>query len=566
MIIDNSTMYIKDVIYSNKFLLPNINDSDKYDLFSDDYQIINNTINIDNTFQTIENMFVIDALDACYSHMLLDHIAHHYTALNQIKEINDINNLTIFFRKCTFDKYPQHWNPVKNNEYMGVYKKLLVLLEYKNYIFENHVKNNNFLIKNCYFSRLDLKGQYSVWNTNEHYPGRICLPKDIQCSDEKIYLHLNKFVNSAFKKYNINRPNFLSYNSAIIIERKYNRNFLMSKLNDLIETISKTSIVFNGIKILEDMTFEEQLLLFSTNNIFLFRHGSCLANLLWIPQNSLIFDIDDFKGRPNIVKRVALLTKSAVHSIDYDNIDYNIIKNTLNNWENTSNIIPLKTTSNMENIIQSKNITLQQYNEIINQNKHHFDTLLDIVNKYGNKMTDSNYFYHNGRLIRIVENINKQINLFVLGSLSNNILKVGFDDGYHALLLLLSNKDSKICCFDICKHSYTKKCFEYLSQQFPSRIELYEGNSNDTLLEYYNNNNTKKFDLIYINGCHNIDVANIDYFHTKMMVVKNTIVVFDNANYQDLQTLWNGYIRDNHMKEIIINKITKNKHSIGICL
>jgi len=219
----------------------------------------------------------------------------------------------------------------------------------------------------------------------------------------------------------------------------------------------------------------------------------------------------------------------------------------------------------LEKYIQNKNITVDQYNKIIDQNKHHFDALLNIVIKSGQTMEGGLFYYHQSST-RITDDVNKQINLYVLGSISNNILEIGFNAGHSALLLLLSNKDNKICCFDICEHAYTKECFEYLSSQFPSRLELYEGDSNKTLLEYHNNNKDKKFDLCHIDGCHYTHVANIDYFHTRMMCQKYTIIVFDDTNIPGLQMLWNGYIRDCHMKEITLNKITVHQHSIGICL
>ena len=117
----------------------------------------------------------------------------------------------------------------------------------------------------------------------------------------------------------------IKYN-AIIIERKTNR-FWDKSILDRIEKIVKNNqnIKYNGIKILDLLNFKEQIELFSKNNFFIFRHGSCLTNLLWIPKNSIIFDIDIHNNRKNIVRRVAKLTASNVISLDYNNIDYSKI-------------------------------------------------------------------------------------------------------------------------------------------------------------------------------------------------------------------------------------------------
>ena len=46
---------------------------------------------------------------------------------------------------------------------------------------------------------------------------------------------------------------------------------------------------------------------------------------------------------------------------------------------------------------------------------------------------------------------------------------------------LLANSENKIDCFDICEHSYSQKCFEYLSNTFPGRITLNIGDSKSVL-------------------------------------------------------------------------------------
>ena len=125
--------------------------------------------------------------------------------------------------------------------------------------------------------------------------------------------------------------------SVIIIDRiteKQHKDIFWNKekLDIIIENIKKIDVIFNGIKILENMSFKEQITLFSENSIFIFRHGSCLINLLWIPEKSLIFDIDDEYNRENRIKRIVQLTNSKSIYIDYNNIDYNKIKNEINNF------------------------------------------------------------------------------------------------------------------------------------------------------------------------------------------------------------------------------------------
>ena len=120
-------------------------------------------------------------------------------------------------------------------------------------------------------------------------------------------------------------PHYVKHGKTLfIIERKYNRFWDKKILEKIIENIKKNNLVeYNGIKILDDLTLNQQIKIFSENNVFIFRHGSCLANLLWIPNNSIIFDINVTQGRKEIVKRIARVTDSKVYSMLYKNIDYN---------------------------------------------------------------------------------------------------------------------------------------------------------------------------------------------------------------------------------------------------
>ena len=92
---------------------------------------------------------------------------------------------------------------------------------------------------------------------------------------------------------------------------------------------------------------------------------------------------------------------------------------------------------------------------------------------------EGNAFYHHqspgrwnegDKLVRHDMFINKQINLFWCGTLSNKkVCEVGFNAGHSALLLLLAREYSvnlEFLIFDICRHAYTKPCLEYIKKKF----------------------------------------------------------------------------------------------------
>ena len=114
----------------------------------------------------------------------------------------------------------------------------------------------------------------------------------------------------------------------IIIDRYIDRLFDPKKLNNIISNIGN-KYNFNGVCILDNMKLKDQIDLFSKNNIFIFRHGSCLINLLWIQDNSIVIDLDHQPDRPNIIKRICKLTNSDHHYLNYFEDNTNYIKNLL---------------------------------------------------------------------------------------------------------------------------------------------------------------------------------------------------------------------------------------------
>jgi capsular polysaccharide biosynthesis protein len=79
-------------------------------------------------------------------------------------------------------------------------------------------------------------------------------------------------------------------------------------------------VQFNGVHILEDMSFNEQIKLFNTNNVFIFIHGSCLSNLLFAPYNSIVYELEilSMNNNINVIKRLCKLTNSEHIRLIYD--------------------------------------------------------------------------------------------------------------------------------------------------------------------------------------------------------------------------------------------------------
>ena len=110
----------------------------------------------------------------------------------------------------------------------------------------------------------------------------------------------------------------------------------------------------------------------------------------------------------------------------------------------------------------------------------------------------------------------------------NNVMEIGFNGGHSAELFLSSNKNIKLTSFDIGVHDYMKLGKEFIDKTYPDRHTLIIGDSLNTVPEYFKKEN-KKFDLIFIDGGHQYEVAKGDIINCKNLAHENTIVILDDT-------------------------------------
>jgi hypothetical protein len=206
-------------------------------------------------------------------------------------------------------------------------------------------------------------------------------------------------------------------------------------------------------------------------------------------------------------------------------------------------------------------ISKQEYIKTITDNQYRFDKIHSICSQF-NCYVEGNCFHQDGNIDNNLDSlIYKQMNHFSLGRISRDILEIGFNAGHSSLLYLLSNPYTKIDVFDLCYHSYTIPCLEYLQKEFPNRITLHIGNSNYSVQEYHKNNPTKKFDLIHIDGGHDKNIANRDFFNC--FKVASNIIIWDDTHLESLNNLFNTYVQLNLLEEIYMYKTYEYEHRIG---
>ena len=94
-------------------------------------------------------------------------------------------------------------------------------------------------------------------------------------------------------------------------------------------------------------------------------------------------------------------------------------------------------------------------------------------------------------------------------------------------------------------------------------MTLIEGNSSNTIVPFKNEMKNTKYDIIHIDGSHDFNVANGDFFVTLGMTRKGSFLIFDDIFIPHLKFLWDGYIRDGHIEEIDILPVKIYQHGVG---
>jgi len=219
-----------------------------------------------------------------------------------------------------------------------------------------------------------------------------------------------------------------------------------------------------------------------------------------------------------------------------NNITHNIVNQQLINRKKHQAIINHKRKYSFLSEEEKQNIQ-----EIINRAKNIItNELLPIIKNLGEPLEGNIFMLH-----RTTEYTNqffdKQVN-FILAAKKENIhsvLEIGFNEGFSTLLMLLTNENINITCVDICEHSYTKMCFQKLQQIFGNRLRLLPGSSVEVVPTLIGNT----YDLIHIDGCHLVNIAELDIINCLKLCKSGTLLIMDDTDGIELYNLWHHYVK-----------------------
>jgi hypothetical protein len=127
--------------------------------------------------------------------------------------------------------------------------------------------------------------------------------------------------------------------------------------------------------------------------------------------------------------------------------------------------------------------------------------------------------------------------------------------------MLLTNNTVNITCVDICEHSYTKLCFQKLQQIFGNRIQLLPGSSVEVVPTLIGNT----YDLIHIDGCHLVNIAEKDIQNSLKLCKSGTLLIMDDTQDSELYNLWYYYVTKYNLQDVAKGNFVDTKyHNIKI--
>ena len=148
-----------------------------------------------------------------------------------------------------------------------------------------------------------------------------------------------------------------------------------------------------------------------------------------------------------------------------------------------------------------------------------------------------------------------------------NVMEIGFNAGHSAELFLQNNKDLTLTSFDLGHHNYVKSAKEFIDLTYPYRHILILGDSRTTIPFYLQNNKDTKFDIIFIDGGHDYEIAKSDMENCFHLAHKDTIVILDDTMFtKHWETFWTiGPTRTwkEHLEQNKIIELNRKDYSSG---
>jgi hypothetical protein len=105
--------------------------------------------------------------------------------------------------------------------------------------------------------------------------------------------------------------------------------------------------------------------------------------------------------------------------------------------------------------------------------------------------------------------------------------EIGFNAGISTNALLACRLDVSVVSFDICDHDYATAAKALVDAAYPGRHELIPGDSKVSLASYAASHPGAGFDLLFIDGGHDLETVRADLANGPLVSKNETVLVID---------------------------------------
>ncbi len=105
--------------------------------------------------------------------------------------------------------------------------------------------------------------------------------------------------------------------------------------------------------------------------------------------------------------------------------------------------------------------------------------------------------------------------------------EIGFNAGFSSYAFLSAHPEAQLVSFDLGNHSYSKAAKTLIDKRFPTRHTLVYGDSRIAVPEFKSRNPAFRFDLVFIDGGHEYEVAKADIVNMQALSTSKTVVIMD---------------------------------------
>ncbi len=110
------------------------------------------------------------------------------------------------------------------------------------------------------------------------------------------------------------------------------------------------------------------------------------------------------------------------------------------------------------------------------------------------------------------------------------VVEIGFNAGHSSYLFLATRPDIRVVSFDLGEHEYVDLAKQIIDATFPGRHELIKGDSRLTVPAFADQHPGRRFDLVFIDGGHDYEVARADIENCQRLSSPQSLVLMDDLD------------------------------------